>query len=159
LETSNEDSSAEDNDSYASDNDSSVASQPAETDDSSEDEGSGKEVDETGDTEEDYEDDYTDPKVIPEDRRLQMPSTLGSQACISRGKELLMQQEIELREAQANDALEQIRITLGQKSLLFRRDLRPVKSQKQTTRHGLVSRMLMQRFRSMGKHTMLLSML
>jgi hypothetical protein len=63
-----------------------------------------------------------------------MPSTLGSKACISRGKELLMQQEIELREAQANDALEQIRITLGQKSLLFRRDLRPVKSQKQTTR-------------------------
>jgi hypothetical protein len=51
LDAPNEDSIAEDNDSYVSDDDSSVASQPAEADDSSEDEGAGKEVDETGDTE------------------------------------------------------------------------------------------------------------
>ena len=135
METSNEDSSSEDNDSFSSDADSiSVASLSAEADVSSEDEGVGKEVDGEGGAEEDYEDEDIDPKVIPEDQQLQMPSILGSKACISRGKKLLMEQEIELREAQANDALEQIRMTLGQKSLLFRRDLRPVKSQKQTTR-------------------------
>ena len=60
----------------------------------------------------------TQPEHIP----LQLPSTLGQHACIASGKKSLMDQEIELRTGQANDALSQIRAGLGYKSYLFKKN-------------------------------------
>jgi len=51
---------------------------------------------------------------------LQMPSMLKRELCMERGIGQLMQMEIELRTAQANDALQEIRDELGHKYWLYK---------------------------------------
>jgi hypothetical protein len=65
---------------------------------------------------------------------LAMPSTLGADGCHNLGLSNLMQQEIKLREGQANDALEELRTALAEKSLLYRMKIRGRPSQKTATR-------------------------
>jgi hypothetical protein len=60
-------------------------------------------------------------EIMPEDMVLQMPSTITRAACIERGIESLMELEIQLREAQANDYLRSIREDLGYKSWLYKK--------------------------------------
>jgi hypothetical protein len=74
-------------------------------------------VDEETDAEESEE--LAGPRTLPEKLPLQLPSTQGRSACIASGKTGLMDQEIQLRTAQANDALSQIRLALGYKSFLW----------------------------------------
>jgi hypothetical protein len=72
--------------------------------------------------------------IQPENISLQLPSTLGQDACAACGKKGLMEQEIELRTGQANDALSQIRAALGYKSFLFREKFRNAENYKIRTR-------------------------
>lgn len=74
-------------------------------------------VDEETDTEESEE--LPGPRTLVEKLPLQLPSTEGRSACIASGKTGLMDREIQLRTAQANDALSQIRLALGYKSFLW----------------------------------------
>jgi hypothetical protein len=50
------------------------------------------------------------------------------------GKTDLAKQEAQLRQAQANDALEEIRVALAYKALVFRRDVQSSTNNRQTTR-------------------------
>jgi hypothetical protein len=61
-----------------------------------------------------------DEEMESEKMMLQMPSTMKRELCIARGIERLMQMEIELRTAQANDALQEIRDELGHKYWLYK---------------------------------------
>jgi hypothetical protein len=70
----------------------------------------------------------------PESIRLLTPSSLGYAECIKRGKGSLMDQEIQLREGQANDALESLRMALAHKSLLCRKKHQNAKTQRSGTR-------------------------
>lgn len=64
------------------------------------------------------------PKSTAENRRLCFPSVIGAEECHRQGKEALVEKELTLRRGQANDCLHGIRTTLGEKSFLFRHDLR-----------------------------------
>jgi hypothetical protein len=66
--------------------------------------------------------------------RLWMPSALGLDRCTRRGLTKLMEQEIQLREGQANDALGSIRLSLADVASFMRARHGDVKSQKNTTR-------------------------
>jgi hypothetical protein len=66
--------------------------------------------------------------------RLHMPSALGSAWCRRQGLMSLMEQEVGLREGQANDALRGIRLALAEVALLTRAQHRDLKSQKTNTR-------------------------
>jgi hypothetical protein len=90
------------------------------------DEGSGEEV-------EDSDIDSDEPQPA-EKTRLLMPSTLGSQQCVDLGKTTLMEQEIQLRVGQANDALAKLRLALAHKSMVFRLQIRVADSQSTKTR-------------------------
>lgn len=70
----------------------------------------------------------------PEKAVLSLPSTYKMEWCRLRGLQLLVDQELELRQGQANDALHQLRITLGYKSWLFRSRVRPAESYQNRTR-------------------------
>lgn len=70
----------------------------------------------------------------PEEASLPLPSTLGIERCKSLGLEALVALELKLRTGQANDALHEIRLTLADKALLFRTDVRHSKSQAKSTR-------------------------
>lgn len=61
----------------------------------------------------------------PEDLRLKMPSSL-MQSFDQASRELrqLASQELKLREGQANDALKQLRLLIGHKTLLFKESVR-----------------------------------
>lgn len=63
-----------------------------------------------------------------------MPSTFNEEERIQIGWAKLAEQEAELREAQINDALHDLRIALGEKSLRFRKVLRGDRSQKHVSR-------------------------
>lgn len=80
--------------------------------------GSDVESEEESDEEADVEQ-FDDGTVQPEHIPLQLPSTRGRDACVASGKTGLMEQEIELRTGQANDALSQIRLGLNYKSYLW----------------------------------------
>jgi hypothetical protein len=56
----------------------------------------------------------------PEDLPILLPSSLGWEWCVSHGVQSLATKEVQLRQAQANDAIHQIRLALGFKSALFR---------------------------------------
>lgn len=71
---------------------------------------------------------------MPEKAILPIPSTLGIPECILRGIESLVDCERRLRIGQANDALHNIRVTIGEKSFHFRADVRPAGSQSTSTR-------------------------
>jgi hypothetical protein len=66
--------------------------------------------------------------------RLILPSTLGMETCSAKGKDYLANIELQLRIGQANDALHEIRLALGHKSLLFRTSIRGANSQRKKTR-------------------------
>jgi hypothetical protein len=66
---------------------------------------------------------------------LLMPSSLGAKQCRKQEKTSnLMRQEVELRKGQANDALENLRMSLAHKAMLYRNKLRNSKSQRMETR-------------------------
>ncbi|KDQ49013.1 hypothetical protein JAAARDRAFT_144073, partial [Jaapia argillacea MUCL 33604] len=78
--------------------------------------------------------DSTNGPVDAEKRLISLPSTLGAAQCLRRGLKKILEQEIELRQGQANDILDQIRISLGHKSFLYRTEIRHNKSQSTITR-------------------------
>lgn len=80
-----------------------------------------------------YQEDEDD-AAEPERMSLTLPSSLGKDHISKLGLEELASQEVELRCGQANDALAEIRIGLGHKSLLFRTKIRNANNVKETTR-------------------------
>ena len=93
---------------------------------------------ETSDAEEDLnegnDDGDEEEEVFAERSILFMPSSLGKKLCMSYGFELLADQEKELRVAQADECLENLRLALGHKSLLLRTSVWGAKGQKGKTR-------------------------
>ena len=69
-----------------------------------------------------------------EDAPLCLPSTLGTEVCVQRGLQQLADQELQLRQGQANDALHLIRLSLGYKSFLFRKSVRVADSHREKLR-------------------------
>jgi len=79
------------------------------------------EEDDIGDAKDDDsdDDDEEDDVSSPEQVHLLMPSSLGAEECCRQGLTSLMDQEIQLREGQANDALEELRMALANLTLLL----------------------------------------
>ena len=75
-----------------------------------------------------------EPEVTPEKVMLYLPSNFTLQQRKEYGLQGLGNMEYELREGQANDSLERLRECLAEKSLRFRKELRPAKGQKKMTR-------------------------
>ena len=65
---------------------------------------------------------------------IQLPSSFTQTERVQMSLEKLGEVEAELREGQANDALEALRTGLAEKSLRFRTEVKPAKSQKTMTR-------------------------
>jgi hypothetical protein len=63
-----------------------------------------------------------------------LPSTIGHDRCLKLGLQSLIQKEVALREGQANDSLQAIRLAIGEKSFRFRKQLRLAGSKKKKTR-------------------------
>jgi hypothetical protein len=63
-----------------------------------------------------------------------LPSTIGYERCVKLGLNALVTKEIALREGQANDSLQAIRLAIGEKSFRFRKQLRFATSKKKKTR-------------------------
>lgn len=70
----------------------------------------------------------------PERMSLMMPSSFGHEDITRLGLENLAHQELELRQGQANDALESLRVALGHKALLWRTKVQPANTNKKRTR-------------------------
>ncbi|KAF8431414.1 hypothetical protein L210DRAFT_3416275 [Boletus edulis BED1] len=70
----------------------------------------------------------------PDQARIPIPSSLGLARCKRLGLDRLQDQEIRLRAGQANDALHEIRLSLANKAVLFRTNVRLASSHAQTTR-------------------------
>ncbi|KAF4580711.1 hypothetical protein EYR38_002997 [Pleurotus pulmonarius] len=70
----------------------------------------------------------------PEQMSICFPSSFTVEERVQMGWTKLAEQEVRLREAQVNDALHDLRISLGEKSLRFRKVLRGDRSQKHVTR-------------------------
>jgi hypothetical protein len=70
----------------------------------------------------------------PETVELLLPSSLGPAWCSLVENEKIVKQEISLRIGQANDALHHLRISLTEKSFLFRNQIRKARSQQKKTR-------------------------
>ncbi|KAL6304097.1 hypothetical protein BKA93DRAFT_750027 [Sparassis latifolia] len=75
-------------------------------------------------------------EVLPENITLLLPSSLGIEQCKTVGWESIAQQKLQLWVGQANDCLEDLRLLLGHKSLLFRTKFRHNKSQWHKTRNA-----------------------
>ena len=75
-----------------------------------------------------------EPEMTPEKVVLHLPSNFTLQQRKEYGLEMLGNIEYELREGQANDSLERLRECLAEKSLRFRKEVRPAKSHKKVTR-------------------------
>lgn len=80
------------------------------------------------------EEDEVDMPVQAEHVGIWMPSSMDPLVAKDRGLEFLMKEELELRKGQANDCLERLRLALGDKSVLARRNLRLAHSVRTTTR-------------------------
>lgn len=65
---------------------------------------------------------------------LLLPSTFGYEQCIEAKLKNVVNKEFQLREGQANDCLHQLRLAIGQKSFLFRTQLRNAKSKTRKTK-------------------------
>jgi hypothetical protein len=85
------------------------------------------------DTEADDEDVESSNRIQPEEIVLMLPSSLGPDWCAEEANQNIAQQEIGLRQGQANDALHHIRIGLAEKSFTFRNVIRKARSQKKKT--------------------------
>ncbi len=76
-----------------------------------------------------------EPRVLaPEHVTIALPSTLGAPLCNRHGLSKLLKQERQLRVGQMNDALHQVRVGVGLKSLLYRTEVRQATSQRQKLR-------------------------
>jgi hypothetical protein len=58
-------------------------------------------------------------KILPEMVVIQLPSSFGPAVLETMGLSEIMKQELELWKGQANDILEELRLLLGHKALLF----------------------------------------
>jgi hypothetical protein len=65
---------------------------------------------------------------------LRLPSTMGRDICLKLKLNDIIDTEFSLRKGQANDALGGLRQSIGEKSFMYRENLRPAKGIKQTTR-------------------------
>jgi hypothetical protein len=81
-----------------------------------------------------WEEDDDDTEVPVENIKLWLPSSFTASERIKMGLGQIAKVEAELREGQANDALEALRDGLAEKSLRFRTEVKPAKSQKTMTR-------------------------
>ncbi|KAI0738383.1 hypothetical protein C8Q80DRAFT_1262908 [Daedaleopsis nitida] len=88
-------------------------------------------------------DDVSDPSAAqpsedgflrPEEQAIALPSTLGIQYLVHRGRADLALKERKLREGQMNDSLQAIRTGIGYKSLLYRTKIRKANSTKSKLR-------------------------
>ena len=70
----------------------------------------------------------------PEDFPIPLPSSLGWEWCNTHGARTLADKEVQLRYAQANDSIHQLRLALGFKSAIFRTQVRPAKTQRTKSR-------------------------
>ncbi|KAG1839869.1 hypothetical protein C8R48DRAFT_621358, partial [Suillus tomentosus] len=70
----------------------------------------------------------------PEMTVIPLPSNLGLDTCTAIGVDDLVKQELILRQGQANDALQNIRVHLADKAVIFRKTVRVAKSQATSTR-------------------------
>ncbi|KAL6309233.1 hypothetical protein BKA93DRAFT_746522 [Sparassis latifolia] len=86
------------------------------------------------DVEENSED--IEEKVLPENITLLLPSSLGIDQCKAVGWKSIAQQELHLQVGQANNCLEDLRLLLSHKSLLFQTKFRHNKSQWHKTRNA-----------------------
>lgn len=59
---------------------------------------------------------------------LLLPSALGYQACMAANLSAVVEKEIQLRQGQANDALQGVRLAIGQKAFLFCKRMRTAPS-------------------------------
>jgi len=75
-----------------------------------------------------------EPEVTPENTTLYLPSNFKLYQRKDLGWQEMGNMELQLREGQANDALEKLRECLAEKSLRFRKEVRSAKSQKKMTR-------------------------
>lgn len=75
-----------------------------------------------------------EPDITPEKVMLYIPSNFTCEERKEYGLQKLGNMEFELRKGQANDSLERLRECLAEKSLRFRTEVRPAKSQKKMTR-------------------------
>jgi hypothetical protein len=80
------------------------------------------------------EDEIEQVVVHPEARQVTLPSALAPGEIQRLGITGIAEQEAELRRGQINDALEGLRLALGEKSLLFRTKVRNARSQRTTLR-------------------------
>jgi hypothetical protein len=78
--------------------------------------------------------DEGDVETPVEQVRLWLPSTFVRSERVQMGLGRVAEVEVELREGQANDALEALRAGLAEKSLRFRTEVKPAKSQKTMAR-------------------------
>lgn len=69
-----------------------------------------------------------------ENRPLFLPSTFGHAACSAANVQAIAKKERKLRVGQANDALHQLRLAIGQKSFMFRTRLRNARSKTRKTK-------------------------
>ncbi|KAI0690384.1 hypothetical protein C8T65DRAFT_523951, partial [Cerioporus squamosus] len=74
------------------------------------------------------------PVLAPERLSIPLPSTLGAALCSKHGLSQLVKQERRLRIGQMNDALHNVRVGVGYKSLLYRTEVRQAGSQRQKLR-------------------------
>jgi hypothetical protein len=75
-----------------------------------------------------------DTEIHAEKARLWLPSSFTKSEQVQMGLGQVSEVEAELREGQANDALEALRAGLAEKSLRFRTEVKPAKGQKTMTR-------------------------
>jgi hypothetical protein len=88
-----------------------------------------------GDDDDEGNDEDDDGILEPESTEIPFPSSIGHDTWIKQGlSKLLIKQELQLREGQANESLENIRISLGNKALLLRTRHHGEKEQAHETR-------------------------
>jgi hypothetical protein len=75
-----------------------------------------------------------DVEIMVEQAAIWLPSSFTKSERVQMGLEQVAEVEVELREGQANDALEALRAGLAEKSLRFRTEVKPAKSQRTMTR-------------------------
>ena len=100
--------------------------------------------------------------VLAEKRPILLPSTFGHEICTKLGMQDLVRKEMALREGQANDALHEIWIAIGEKSLAYRKKVRNAPSKntrswdsihaagKRVTQHRLIYRQARQAIIDLG---------
>lgn len=87
-----------------------------------------------GETSDDFLDEYPEGWFTPEKERITIPSSLALGEIERLSLDSVALVEAELRKGQINDALEDLRLALGEKSLCFRAEVRNADSQRTTQR-------------------------